>query len=112
LDLLKTVNFVTCSSELSLFVELFFVTVFQILGKKAEKGCKKSGSLTVEWDTSEVSRLVTSIKNTIVLKGIEYFLVGLEKSSFLTSAKQKERVLWASKWTLSLVAEINDRNEI
>lgn len=112
LDILKTVNFVACSPELSLFIELFFVSIFQTLGKRAEKGHKQNQGLKSEWDVSEVSRLVADVKTSSVLKGVEYFLKRLENSNFVTSKKQKERVLWASNYTLSFLKEINARNEI
>lgn len=112
LDVLKTVNFIACSSELSLFLELFFINVFQSLGKRAEKGHKQTGGLKAEWDASEVTKLITSTKTPAVLKGTEYFLDNVKKSSFLTSKKQKNRVLWALNWASTLLSEITSNIEI
>ena len=119
LDILKHVNFLTPGSEIKIFLELFFVTLFQTLGKLAESGddkMKKVGFGSAMFDTrrdeKSLIQLLAKASDQSVLKGVQYFQQFVIKSSILDSAKPKQvkRVQWGSALTKDVIKELLQRS--
>lgn len=113
LDILKTMDFLTAVTEVKIFLELFYVTLFQTLGKRAEAGdqrTKKVGfgdaMFETRRDESVLSQILARTKEQNVLRGTQYFQRFVTASTTMPKKqKQRQRVEWAS----NLIPKIIDR---
>jgi nucleolar MIF4G domain-containing protein 1 len=112
LDVLKVVDFLTACAEVKIFLEFFFVTLFELMGKKAERsfndGTKKSGfgdsMFAAKRDEKELAQLLLKTKDRSLLRGVQYFQQYVVKSTILPAKpKQRERVIWGSKITADFI---------
>ncbi|ANB11868.1 Sgd1p [Sugiyamaella lignohabitans] len=112
LDTLKAVDFLTAVTEIKLFLEIFFISFFEIIGKNAEKGTgsqtKKNGfgnaMFGIRRNEKELAQILIKTKDQTVLRGIQYFQKFVTSSSLLpTKEKQKDRVIWGSSTMSDLV---------
>jgi nucleolar MIF4G domain-containing protein 1 len=112
LDILKTVNFLAASPNLKLFLEAFFVALFQIVSKRAEtaQGSRQSyGGAMFEHkrNGNEVAAMLIKTKDKLVLEGMRYFLPSVVTSSAVgTKKKQIERVKWGVNLAYDMIDEI------
>lgn len=105
LDILKTIDFLTAVTEVKIFLELFYITLFQILGKRAEQNTdqntKKIGfgneMFEVKRNEATLTQLIARTKEQNVLRGTQYFQrFVLSSSTMPKKAKMVERIKWAS----------------
>lgn len=102
LHILRTVNFVTASSDNKLFMEVLFVTFLDQVGKKSQinaigvgLGSKKSMSEQKFDDKVLIERILKAKEQPSLLKGIQHFIgKRLRNSDFITGRKQRKRVEW------------------
>lgn len=114
LDILKPVNFLTANTSVKLFSELFFVSLFNNLGRGAEKRQSTGigrGSTEISRDGKELAKIVVSTKDATCLRGIQYFMSTVKKSDMISGDKQKERVFWGADATSDLITEVLSHRE-
>uniref|UniRef100_A0A060TAN4 ARAD1B08096p n=1 Tax=Blastobotrys adeninivorans TaxID=409370 RepID=A0A060TAN4_BLAAD len=118
IDVLKTTNFFTAVSEVQIFLEMFFIHLFQLVGKRAESSDKtrKVGfNAMLEDRPRDESGLVNILSNTkdeTTLRGVRYLQGQIEGSSTLKSLKKKQadRVRWGCQVTRSVVDRLLQRD--
>lgn len=103
LHVLRTVNFITASSDVKLFMEVLFVTFLDQIGRKSQVnaigvgliGSKKSMSENKFDDKLLIERLLKAKEQPSLLKGIQHFIgKRLRNSDFITGKKQRKRIEW------------------
>lgn len=103
LHILRTVNFVTASSDNKLFMEVLFVTFLDQIGRKSQVnaigvgliGSKKSMSEQKFDDRLLIERILKAKEQPSLLKGIQHFIgKRLRNSDFITGRKQRKRIEW------------------
>ncbi|KAA8900348.1 hypothetical protein TRICI_006220 [Trichomonascus ciferrii] len=117
LDILKTMDFLTAVTEVRIFLELFYITLFQNLGKRAEAGdqrTKKVGfgdaMFETRRDESVLTQILARTKEQNVLRGTQYFQRFVTSSTTMPKKqKQRERVEWASNLTLKIIDRYLER---
>ncbi|KAI5966795.1 SGD1 [Candida pseudojiufengensis] len=100
---LKTINFLTASSDTILFCEMLLVTFLDNIGKKSRRNSVGSGS-KIDHDINHdimfddrllVERILKAKDQETLLRGLQYFLQEKVKNTDLvSSSKQKIRVSW------------------
>lgn len=114
LDILKPVNFLTATTSVKLFSELFFISLFNFLGRGAEKRQSTGigrGSTEILRDGKELAKIIVATKDTTCLQGIQYFMNAVKKSDMISGGKQKERVFWGADATSDLITEVLSHRE-
>lgn len=102
LHMLRTVNFVTASSDNKLFMEVLFVTFLDQIGKRSQVNAigvglvgKKKMSEQKFDDRILIERLLKAKEQPVLLKGIQHFInKRLRSSDFITGRKQRKRIEW------------------
>lgn len=103
MHILRTVNFVTASSDNKLFMEVLFVTFLDQIGKKSQVnaigvgliGSKKSMSEQKFDDKLLIEKILKAKEQPSLLKGIQHFIgKKLRNSDFITGRKQRKRIEW------------------
>lgn len=119
LDVLKQADFIGASSDTELFLDMFFVTFYKDMAKVAEKEAK-SGShhrglaniynrldnTGEERDGKDLALMLKKVQDPKVLRGIQIVNRRINQSEILRSAKERERVRWASHFTNDLIDEL------
>lgn len=85
LHLLKNVNFLTATGDLTVFLELTLITLFDRVSKKAKRN--KSAD-----DTLYLSLLTKLKDETTLMKGLQMFTEKIQKSEYISTDKQRARV--------------------
>ncbi|OWB54983.1 hypothetical protein B5S28_g845 [[Candida] boidinii] len=104
LNILRTVNFLTASSDTKLFMEILLITFFDSIGKHSEiksfgSGLKSKNSIKdMRFDEKLLMERIAKTKEQhLLLKGLQYFLQDSVKSSNLIKGKkQRKRVDWGT----------------
>lgn len=117
LDILKTMDFLTAVTEVKIFLELFYITLFQTLGKRAEAGdqrTKKVGfgdaMFETRRDESGLVQILARTKEQNVLRGTQYFQRFVTSSTTMPKKqKQRARVEWASNVILKTIDRYLER---
>ncbi|KAJ9097894.1 hypothetical protein QFC19_006571 [Naganishia cerealis] len=99
LHLLKNVNFLTASGDLTVFLELAFVTFFDRVAKKSKHGKSMDDSL-------HLSLLSKMSQEPTLMKGLKLFIQKLQTSEYVTSAKQRARVEWGIESATTILEEL------
>ena len=99
LHLLKNVNFLTASGDLTVFLELAFVTFFDRVAKKSKHGKSMDDSL-------HLSLLSKMGQEPTLMKGLKLFIQKLQTSEYVTSAKQRARVEWGIESATTILEEL------
>ena len=99
LHLLKNVNFLTASGDLTVFLELTFVTFFDRVAKKSKHGKSMDDSL-------HLSLLSKMSQEPTLMKGLKLFIQKLQTSEYVTSAKQRARVEWGIESATTILEEL------
>lgn len=99
LHLLKNVNFLTASGDLTVFLELAFVTFFDRVAKKSKQGKSMDDSL-------HLSLLSKMNQEPTLMKGLKLFIQKLQTSEYVTSAKQRARVEWGIESATTILEEL------
>ncbi|ODV79920.1 uncharacterized protein CANTADRAFT_25712 [Suhomyces tanzawaensis NRRL Y-17324] len=103
LHILRTVNFVTASSNTVLFLEVLFFSFLDQIGKKSQlnsvgaglgKKLMKMSELRFD-DKLLIERTLKAQEQPTLLRGIEFFLTDkVAKSDLITGRKQRKRIEW------------------
>ncbi|CAN6654539.1 suppressor of glycerol defect protein 1 [Trichomonascus vanleenenianus] len=124
LDVLKTINFLSAASEIKIFLELFLVTLYELMAKKAEKSKQENAhhrgfgsSLMSDGETRDKTALLEMIvrtKDGSVLKGVQVFqahnLRDLNKIlGPKAKAKQIDRIQWGARTVDEAINELANR---
>lgn len=99
LHLLKNVNFLTATGDLTVFLELTFVTFFDRVAKKSKHGKSMDDSL-------HLSLLSKMSQEPTLIKGLNLFIQKLPTSEYVTSAKQRTRVEWGIESATTILEEL------
>lgn len=102
LNIFKNVNFLTASENMKIFLEMYFVALFGMLGKRAEEGNGKSR------DQKQLVKLLLKLKdNALLLRGIQYFVSEIVvHSDLIVKKRERQRVLWGRDVTTDIVDEL------
>lgn len=113
---LKTVNFLSSSSNSIIFVEALLVKFLDVVGKKSKKknASANFGSLNDKNDLDLlfddkllVERVVKAKDETTLLRGLQYFLQERVKNSgMVTTKKQEMRVSWGVDAMFDVIDEL------
>ncbi|KAG7662662.1 SGD1 [[Candida] subhashii] len=112
---LRTVNFLTASTDTTLFMEVLLVSFLDQIGKKSQKNAiggggvsKKSKMYEQKYDDRIlVERLLKAKDQTTLLRGLQYFLQEKVKSSdIINGKKQTARVAWGVDAMFDIIDEI------
>ncbi|KAG5358990.1 Suppressor of glycerol defect protein 1 [Yarrowia sp. E02] len=103
LNIFKNVNFLTASENMKIFLEMYFVALFGMLGKRAEEG---QGGKTR--DQKQLVKMLVKLKdNALLLRGIQYFVSEIVvKSDLIVKKRERQRVLWGRDVTTDIVDEL------
>lgn len=102
LHLLRTVNFVTATSDTTLFLEVCLITFVDNIAKKSQInavgmgiGSKKGSHEQSFDDRLLIERILKAKEQPALLRGIQWFIgKRLRDSDFITGKKQRKRVSW------------------
>ncbi|EGW34302.1 uncharacterized protein SPAPADRAFT_148973 [Spathaspora passalidarum NRRL Y-27907] len=117
---LRTVNFLTASSDTVLLMEVLLVSFLDTIGKKSQKNSigaglnkKKSSEYEQKFDDKLLVETVLRAKDqTTLLRGLQYFLQEKVKTSDIISGKkQKARVAWGVDALFDIIDEILKESE-
>lgn len=114
LHVLRTVNFLTASSELKMFMEVLMVTFFDHIGKKSQVNAigvglseRKSMSEQKFDDRTLIERILKAKEEPAMLRGICHFISkSVIRSDFITGRKQRKRVEWGVRSMCDITDEI------
>ncbi|ODV82863.1 hypothetical protein CANARDRAFT_239325 [[Candida] arabinofermentans NRRL YB-2248] len=102
LNIMRTINFLTASSDTKLFIEIMLITFLDTVAKNSELKSFGSG-LTLNSKTRDLKfddkiifeRLAKCKEQTLLLKGLQFFLTDTVRgSSLIKGKKQTIRVNW------------------
>ncbi|KGU21221.1 hypothetical protein MGK_05728 [Candida albicans P57055] len=111
---LRTVNFLTASSDTVLFLEVLLVSFFDQVGKKSRKNSvggglqnKAKGMYEQKYDDRLlVERVLKAKDQTTMLRGLQYFVQEKVKTSEVVSGKkQSKRVAWGVDALFDIIDE-------
>ncbi|RCK58953.1 Suppressor of glycerol defect protein 1 [Candida viswanathii] len=113
---LRTVNFLTASSDTVLFLEVVLVSFLDQVGKKSAKNSvgaglaskkKKKDMFEQKFDDKIlVERVLKAKDQNTLLRGLQYFLQEKVKTSDITTGKkQKRRVAWGVDAMFDIIDE-------
>ncbi|RCK62909.1 Suppressor of glycerol defect protein 1 [Candida viswanathii] len=113
---LRTVNFLTASSDTVLFLEVVLVSFLDQVGKKSAKNSvgaglaskkKKKDMFEQKFDDKIlVERVLKAKDQNTLLRGLQYFLQEKVKTSDITTGKkQKQRVAWGVDAMFDIIDE-------
>lgn len=112
LHLLCTVNFVTATADVELFLEILLVTFYDLLAKKSQVhsigiGLGKKGMSEQKFhDHLLIERLLKAKGEPALLKGLNLFSNRrLLNSDFILGKKQRKRVEWGVKCATDVIDE-------
>lgn len=112
LDLLKSIDFLTATGDVRVFLEIFLVTLYQKIGKYAEVGARRSNSLVrdgapvVERNGQQLAQLFSNTKEKSVLRGIHYIQPSVLHSPAVDSKKARQRVEWCLELASGLLEHL------
>ena len=103
LSIFKNVNFLTASENMKIFLEMYFVALFGMLGKRAEEG--NHGK---DRDQKQLVKLLLKLKdNALLLRGIQYFVSEIVvNSDLIVKKRERQRVMWGRDVTTDIVDEL------
>ncbi|ONH69427.1 Suppressor of glycerol defect protein 1 [Cyberlindnera fabianii] len=111
---LKSLNFLSLSEDVSMFLEVMLIAFYDGVGKKSEisafgagtKKSKKAEDLIFE-EKLLVERLLKCKEQNVLLRGLQYFVQSKVRGSELISGrKQKKRVEWGVDATCDIAGEL------
>ncbi|CAX39927.1 suppressor of glycerol defect protein, putative [Candida dubliniensis CD36] len=117
---LRTVNFLTASSDTVLFLEVLLVSFFDQVGKKSRKNSvggglqsKAQGMYEQKYDDRLlVERVLKAKDQTTMLRGLQYFVQQKVKTSEVVSGKkQLKRVEWGVDALFDIIDEFLKNSE-
>ncbi|OBA21809.1 hypothetical protein METBIDRAFT_30832 [Metschnikowia bicuspidata var. bicuspidata NRRL YB-4993] len=119
LHILRTVNFVSASADVKLFMEILLVTFLDQIAKKSQVNSigvglvgKKGMSEQKFDDRTLIERILKAKDEPGLLKGISHFISrNLRDSHFITGRKQRKRVEWGIKSMTDIIEEIVKETE-
>lgn len=122
LHILRTVNFLTATNDNVLFMEVLFVKFLDQVAKKSQVNSvgagltKKSGSMHEHKfdDKILIERILKANDQTVLLRGIQMFLLDkVLSSSIIEGKKQKKRIDWGVNAAIDVIDEVlkNKQNE-
>ncbi|KAK6458943.1 uncharacterized protein RJT20DRAFT_124062 [Scheffersomyces xylosifermentans] len=120
LHLLRTINFLTATSDTTLFMEVVFVSFLDIIGKKSQinsvgAGLSKKSKDMYEQKFDDRKLIETVIKaqeQPTLLRGIQFFLQDKVRSSGIVSGKkQKRRIEWGVTAMVDIIDEFLRSND-
>lgn len=113
LHLLRTVDFVSASSDIRLFMEVLFVSFLDQVAKKSQINAvgaglsKKTKSEQSFDDRTLIERILKAKEEPTLLKGISLFLSKrVRHSDFVTGRRQRKRVEWGVKSMMDIIDEV------
>ncbi|CAI5755588.1 unnamed protein product [Candida verbasci] len=111
---LRTINFLTLSSDTQLLLEVLFVSFFDQIGKRSKKNSVGAGMKSIKGDMIAVKfddkilveRVIKAKDQTTLLRGLQYFLQEKVKSSdVINGQKQIMRVKWGVDAMFDIIDE-------
>ncbi|GEQ72411.1 hypothetical protein JCM33374_g6098 [Metschnikowia sp. JCM 33374] len=119
LHILRTVNFVSASPDIKLFMEILLVTFLDQIAKKSQVNSigvglvgRKGMSEQKFDDRILIERILKAKDEPGLLKGISHFMSrNLRNSDFITGRKQRKRIEWGIKSMSDIIDEIVKESE-
>ncbi|CDK27443.1 unnamed protein product [Kuraishia capsulata CBS 1993] len=107
LNVLRTVNFLTASTNTKLFVEILLISYFDQIANASKKHSSKMHAAEAQYDERELLQSLGKCKEQpVLLKGLQFFIQDtIAKSDLIKGKHQKKRVAWASQ-TMSDMIEL------
>lgn len=115
LHVLRTVNFITMSTDTKLLMEVLFITFLDQIAKKSQINAMGAGLVSSRRSMSEqkfddrtlIERILKAKDEPALLKGIEHFVSRkVLGSDFLVGKKQRKRVAWGIESMKDVIGEI------
>ncbi|KAM9913894.1 hypothetical protein OXX69_001137 [Metschnikowia pulcherrima] len=120
LHILRTVNFVSASADIKLFMEILLVTFLDQIARKSQVNSIGTGLVGRKGmseqkfdDRTLIERILKAKDEPALLKGMSHFISRhLHSSDFVTGKKQRKRIQWGVKSMTDIIDEVAKEAEL